>query len=200
LQARAVATRATIIEAAATVFAAHGYAETTIDRILDEAGVTRGALYFHYKSKADLARAVLMMMRERRAALWAAVETEGDRNGWSVVERMHQVASRIAQEYVSSIVLVAAMRLEDGYAALESEDEPPVAGWMAWLDGMLRRAQAAGEIPATTDRDDVARTILASIYGLDRLCLRLGQRREDFPLRVEAWWRLFEPGLTGAVK
>ncbi|MFF0292698.1 ScbR family autoregulator-binding transcription factor [Kitasatospora sp. NPDC004615] len=59
IQDRAIRTRKTIVAAAAKVFEEHGYQAATIMQILKEAGVTKGALYFHFKSKEDLARGVL---------------------------------------------------------------------------------------------------------------------------------------------
>ena len=58
-QERAVRTRRAVLEAAAAVFAERGYAAATIGEILSRAGVTKGALYFHFDSKAALARGVL---------------------------------------------------------------------------------------------------------------------------------------------
>ncbi len=58
-QARAIRTRRLILESAAAVFAERGYERTTIGEILVRAGVTKGALYFHFASKEDLALGVL---------------------------------------------------------------------------------------------------------------------------------------------
>ncbi|NEB06831.1 ScbR family autoregulator-binding transcription factor, partial [Streptomyces sp. SID13726] len=52
-------TRQTILSAAAKIFEEHGYQAATISQILGEAGVTKGALYFHFQSKEDLAQGVL---------------------------------------------------------------------------------------------------------------------------------------------
>ena len=58
-QRRARETRAAIVQGASSVFLARGYAETSLDQVTDAAGVTKGALYFHFRSKADLAGAVV---------------------------------------------------------------------------------------------------------------------------------------------
>jgi len=55
-QERAVRTRRAVLEAAAAVFAERGYAAATIGEILARAQVTKGALYFHFDSKAALAQ------------------------------------------------------------------------------------------------------------------------------------------------
>ncbi|MFF1380621.1 ScbR family autoregulator-binding transcription factor [Streptomyces sp. NPDC058308] len=58
-QERAVRTRRAVLEAAASVFAENGYSAATVSDILQRAGVTKGALYFHFDSKEALARGVL---------------------------------------------------------------------------------------------------------------------------------------------
>ncbi|MFE4871544.1 ScbR family autoregulator-binding transcription factor [Streptomyces sp. NPDC056682] len=58
-QERAIKTREKILLAAAEVFAEVGYDAATIAEILKRSGVTKGALYFHFSSKDELAQAVL---------------------------------------------------------------------------------------------------------------------------------------------
>ncbi|MBE0690797.1 MAG: TetR family transcriptional regulator, partial [Anaerolineae bacterium] len=47
-------TRQAVLAAALKVFSRQGYAATRLEEIADEAGVTRGAIYWHFKNKADL--------------------------------------------------------------------------------------------------------------------------------------------------
>ena len=59
LRARqAEATRTLLIEVARQSFTQHGYAATSIDTIIEQAGVARGALYHHFSGKEALFRAV----------------------------------------------------------------------------------------------------------------------------------------------
>lgn len=55
---QAEATRALLIEVATAAFTEHGYAATSIDDIIQQAGVARGALYHHFSGKEALFRAV----------------------------------------------------------------------------------------------------------------------------------------------
>ncbi|MFK4069856.1 ScbR family autoregulator-binding transcription factor [Streptomyces sp. NPDC029674] len=57
-QERATRTRDALLQAAATLFDRHGYTRTTLDQISARAGVSRGALHFHFPTKTDLARAI----------------------------------------------------------------------------------------------------------------------------------------------
>jgi AcrR family transcriptional regulator len=58
-RARGQATRQELVEAATRLFAAHGYEDTSIEAVLREAGVSRGALYHHFAGKEALFEAVV---------------------------------------------------------------------------------------------------------------------------------------------
>lgn len=47
-------TRQSILDSALEVFLQKGFVRTTLEEIADEAGVTRGAVYWHFKDKTDL--------------------------------------------------------------------------------------------------------------------------------------------------
>ena len=52
-------TRALLVENAFREIHAHGYGKASLDRILGNSGVTKGALYHHFENKADLLHAVI---------------------------------------------------------------------------------------------------------------------------------------------
>jgi AcrR family transcriptional regulator len=56
--AQGAATRATLVEVARQLFGAKGFSDTSLDEVVAEARVTKGALYHHFKGKEDLFAAV----------------------------------------------------------------------------------------------------------------------------------------------
>lgn len=56
-------TRCAILEAAETLFLEKGVAHTSLEHIARHAGVTRGAVYWHFANKADLFNAMLNQVR-----------------------------------------------------------------------------------------------------------------------------------------
>lgn len=68
-QARAAVTRQALISAAAEVFGADGYAMATLPAISSRAGVSSGALHFHFPNKEALASAVENAAAESARAL-----------------------------------------------------------------------------------------------------------------------------------
>ncbi len=57
-------TRQILLEVGRELFATQGYLGTTTEQVVQQAQVTRGALYYHFRSKADLFEGVYRAERE----------------------------------------------------------------------------------------------------------------------------------------
>ena len=79
---RSEATTTELVAAAREMFAADGYAGTLLDDVVRRAGVTKGALYHHFKGKKDLFEAVFELEQQKIAALVAAAYTR-KRDRWA---------------------------------------------------------------------------------------------------------------------
>ncbi|MCK2183745.1 TetR family transcriptional regulator [Halomonas getboli] len=62
-KAEAETTRVALLDAAEEVFFEKGVARTSLEQIARHAGMTRGAVYWHFRNKADLFRAMLDRVR-----------------------------------------------------------------------------------------------------------------------------------------
>lgn len=78
-------TRDRILDAAAELFARHGFDATSVDLIAERAGLTVGALYRHFPSKGDL---LLDVVRRALTSLPIARHMRGDRGRAELLPQM----------------------------------------------------------------------------------------------------------------
>lgn len=107
-QERARRTRAAIIRSAAVEFGKSGYAAASLNRILEGSRATKGAMYFHFDSKEDLARAVLDSAVERYRATTERWLTRTDLGALDV---LHGMIDEIALRLENDIIIQAEFRL-----------------------------------------------------------------------------------------
>ena len=127
-------TRRALLDAARSLFATEGYAAVGIEEVARRAGVTRGALYHHFRDKRDLFRAVAEGIE---AELDRLVEAAARRDGSDPADLPAQMAAGI------DAFLDACLRPEVRLLLL---DGPSVLGWEAWH--ALDAHHALGQIEA----------------------------------------------------
>jgi AcrR family transcriptional regulator len=157
----ATQTRERLLGAAADVFAQRGYDGTRVTDIAGAAGVSNGALYAHFGSKAELLVAALRAHGPRLLADMLAADP-----GRSITELLLVVGRRLphrrgARGYLIVEALVAARRDED--VARPMRD---YSGEQAdWLAGLVRVAQAGGELDPALSPDTLAHFCLVLAMG-----------------------------------
>jgi TetR/AcrR family acrAB operon transcriptional repressor len=109
----ALATRTALLDAAERVFGRRGVARTSLAEIAQEAGMTRGAVYWHFKDKADLFAAMMdRVTLPLDADLSSGADTPGDPLA-QLLERVRRAVWRIAQDERTQRVLeIATMMVE----------------------------------------------------------------------------------------
>lgn len=60
-----VETREKILDIAESMVLSHGFAGTSIDKVIDQAGITKGAFFYHFKSKRELAKVLIERFHEK---------------------------------------------------------------------------------------------------------------------------------------
>lgn len=91
------ATRTRIIETAAGLFYAHGYARVGVDAIAAGAGITKRTLYEHFSSKDDLAAAACLhagALAMQRIEVWAQALRADPKSGIETIFQELEVWSR----------------------------------------------------------------------------------------------------------
>jgi AcrR family transcriptional regulator len=81
-----------IMDAAFSLFASTGYENTTVNAIIDQVGVSKGAFYYHFESKEDLLNAMVQLQVER--VLSIVREVIGS-NELGAVEKFNLIIARV---------------------------------------------------------------------------------------------------------
>ncbi|WP_280483128.1 TetR/AcrR family transcriptional regulator, partial [Nocardia cyriacigeorgica] len=161
-QERARRTRAAIIRSAAVEFGKSGYAAASLNRILEGSRATKGAMYFHFDSKEDLARAVLDTALDRyrfSADRWLA------RTDLGPLDVMHGMLDEIALRLEHDIIVQAEFRLiiePDFYREVPNGGGRIIA---RATRALAVRAIEQGQLRADADPDRFARTLAAAGGG-----------------------------------
>ena len=116
--AAAAQTAQHVLESATELFASRGFAEVSLDDVAQAAGVTRGAVYHHYRNKAGLFRAVAAQLQAHVAeAVVKAAEGAGTDPGDQLRAGSHAFLDTITAAPGVRILLI---------------DAPSVVGWQEW--------------------------------------------------------------------
>lgn len=83
-------TRDRILDAAEDVFNECGYSSTTLNEIAEAAGVTRGAIYWHFKNKEDLFQAMCLRIRVPMDALIEGIVEKDAKDPIAQLSRTHE--------------------------------------------------------------------------------------------------------------
>ena len=154
-------TRARLLRAAADVFAARGYDGTRVADIAAAAGVSNGALYAHFGSKADLLVAALRAHGKRVLSDLLAADP-----GRPVTDLLLQVGRSLPRRqdsrgYLVVEALIAARRDEE-VAGPMREYIGERAGWLA---GLVQTGQAEGAIDTALSPGALAHFCLLLSFG-----------------------------------
>ena len=95
-------TRARIVEAARRLFNRHGYDAVSIDRLMAEAGLTRGGFYAHFANKEEAFAAAALSFLDGRGAAWR--ESAGvDPAAGQAVMAQRMVRSYLSREHLDDV-------------------------------------------------------------------------------------------------
>ncbi|UVO10744.1 TetR/AcrR family transcriptional regulator [Mycobacterium sp. SVM_VP21] len=188
---RADATRQQIIRAAAHQFAQRPFHDVGLDDILAEAELTKGAMYFHFRSKHALALAVI---DEQLAKTGTAIRVLVDRK-LSGLETLLDVGYLMAVEDLTSDGARAMLHLLPVVGGAEGLQATTLNNAIQALSVVTERAITEGDV---LDRDphDVARMMVALYLGL-RQAGNLDEP-EQFLLELERVWSVVLPSVVPA--
>ena len=163
-------TYALLLDAAESVFTLKGVAATTLNDIAIEAGMTRGAIYWHFKDKGELVRA----MCERatlpmEAMVNKVMAVAGDDPLGSVrrltIHALTQIAESKRQHTVFDILFHKCEKTGE-LAEVFAREHESRNECQSQIEGMLKQAVKRGQLPADTDTHLAMQALHSYLIGL----------------------------------
>ena len=159
-----------ILDAAERVFHQRGVSRTSLQEIAKDAGLTRGAIYWHFENKGDLFHAMMERVTLPMMARMSALTEEDERNPLDKIRRntmdaLHQITH---DAQVRRVFEIATQKVE--YVdELQSLRERHIAGRNECIDDthkLLEMARVLGQLRADVDVRAATLGMFALIGGL----------------------------------
>lgn len=155
-QQRATRTRTKILVKAAHLFDTHGYAATTINDVCESGLLTKGAIYYHFTSKEEIAGALIGMWVD------AATDISNDIDG-DPLDALTTLASKLADTAAKNPELRAGLKL-----STETQIDASYTGYESWTSLVTERicdAVDAGQLVNTPAARLAGNGICAALVG-----------------------------------
>ncbi|MFL0360541.1 ScbR family autoregulator-binding transcription factor [Curtobacterium flaccumfaciens] len=191
-QQRSLATRTAIIEGAAAEFDERGYVGASMDGIAERIGMTKGALYFHFTSKADMAGAVIAEQHAISRRYGAAAFARGT----SPLGVLMWMSQGLATQMTSEVVVSAGIRLSTEAATRDVARQDPYTDWMTVVSELVQQAIDAGQIDPRWDAGLVGRVVIPAYTGVQTVSDVLTERADLFERLRELWTVLLDAFVT----
>jgi len=181
-----------VLRAAAECFDDSGYLATPLDEVTARAGVTKGAVYFHFGSKQALAQALIDAQRDH----WPEVAEQISSRPGSSLDHVVQLTYEMAGHLRQDVELRAGVRLATDPDVPAGKPLDLAGQWQTLLEGLLRGARKDGSMSPDASPSVAARVIVTfflAIHGLDLL----SEGAPDPRRRLDEFWALILPGIGG---
>ncbi len=166
----AQATRAGLLDAAERLFQTHGVARTSLADIAREAGATRGAIYWHFKDKADLFNAMMERVTLPLGQCLASANLAGTEDpAASLRDAIVDAFGRIEQgEQLRRVLQIATHRVEytEDLAAVQQQRVVKQGQSLCSIADGLERAFALRSLTPAVPIATAALGLQALIEGL----------------------------------
>jgi TetR/AcrR family transcriptional repressor of nem operon len=189
-QGRADATRKQILRAAAHQFARTPYSAVSLDDVLADAEVTKGAMYFHFKSKYALALAII----EKQSRLGIAAVDDLLSRKLSALETLVDVSHLIGTQDIGNELTRAGLNLLESTGREEAVRANVLEQWIKALATVVQRAIIEGDALEQCQPTVVGRLLVSLYLGL-RQTGNLNNPGEFFT-DLERAWAMVLPGFA----
>lgn len=185
-QERGQRTQRAIIEGAARVFENKGYSDATLSDITRASGISQGSLYFHFKTKEQIALGVIQEQHDR---MYAEIN-EGLDDASDPLVQLFRASYVICIKLEEDAVTRAGINLALGQGALREASARSYGEWTRGVGYLLNRAIRTGVLDGDLPPERLARSLVAYFTG-SQLMSQATCDREDLFESVADMWKVF---------
>jgi AcrR family transcriptional regulator len=160
-QKLAAAQQALILDAALSEFAANGFADASLNRIIEAAGISKGSMYYYFDSKEDLYAHVIRDQLERliqRAGPLPVPEADDADGFWRQLTDDYLRLLRAMQDSPEAGALLRGWLGGGGAPPLGASQHDAEQEALPWVMGALAAGQRVGAV-----RSDLPHELLLSV-------------------------------------
>lgn len=191
-QSRAAATRQDIIDAAVELFVDRGYGETRLQDIVDRAGVTTGAFYYHFDSKAVVADAIMAQGWPKALTVIDSSLRAADRSGLQRVILMTFALSSLMR---GDRAVWIANQLNQAFGQLSEEGRRGFESRARQFVARVSEVIGADEVRPDITATDIGNQVWITVHGCHLLSDAMG---DDVIARLARSWHMMLPGMVPA--
>ncbi|MER7518921.1 ScbR family autoregulator-binding transcription factor [Streptomyces sp. NPDC126499] len=189
-QERAIRTRNALVESAAELFDRDGFEVASLATISARAGVSSGALHFHFPSKAALADAVVAAAGDRLVRITREREALPLQ---ALIDASHELVQGLRSDAVLRAGFDLSAAPERTRTARDLRRQ-----WREWVESLVVRAERAGLLAPDVAARDVAAAVVAVAAGHEALGHQDPRWLERAPLT--RFWAFLLPRVVGAAR
>jgi AcrR family transcriptional regulator len=156
-----------LLQAASDVLMEYGAHKTTLEDIARRAGMAKTSLYYYFRDKNEIIRAIVQSYMEGLLEIMtkaAAGESTAAGKMYALIEARYRFIAEKARR--ASKEVVQEFRSLEG--VFETEKELYLQAHLDLVRGILEYGIARGEIPAMENLDLISLIMISSMFGCDR--------------------------------
>ncbi|HTY24032.1 MAG TPA: TetR/AcrR family transcriptional regulator [Desulfomonilaceae bacterium] len=193
---RSFETESKIIQAALEIFVRKGYQGTSVEEITRKVGLTKGALYAHFRSKGEV---LLRIVDEYRSKFLGGMVDALERVEGDALDKIHRVISYNSKFVLEHQDLVVFFTFVTSELRADVDFEPALKGayreYVGIITDIVRHGIRQGLFKKELDADATALTFMALHDGVLHHWV-LNRYRIDGSLYVRTFREIFLNGLV----
>jgi AcrR family transcriptional regulator len=177
-----------LLRSSAELFAERGFLGTSVNDLMERAGLTKNSFYALFPNKDALAAAIV----EDTAAQWPPLIVQFEALRAPALDTVIALSFEVAEKYGSDVMVRAGIRLSLERDAIRTLVPAPFEGWVEEIERLLSPAGEWELMGLSAPADVAARVIVTCLIGTLQLA---GGGDADITKRLVEVWTVILPGL-----